>query len=112
MPTSPSAGRVFRSVLSRVVSWGIPRGYSQTNPVENTETLEDAGTYDPWPPWAFELFMEFGRIDLHLPVFSALFTGQRISDIVKMRRPLGVAAEMPIVAQKTGEPIPVQIHSE
>ncbi len=29
-----------------------------------------------------------------------------------MRRPLGVAAEMPIVAQKTGEMIPVQIHSE
>lgn len=109
---TPSAGRVFRSVLSRLISWGIPRGYSLTNPVEHTERPAEGGTYDPWPPWAFELFMEFARADLFMPVYSALFTGQRVSDVVKMRRPIGAASEMPIVAQKTGELVPVQIHSE
>lgn len=109
---TPSAGRAFRSTLSRLIGWGIPRGYRTDNPVENTERPEEGGTYDPWPPWAFELFFEHARIGLHLPVYSALFTGQRSSDVVKMRRPIVGAIEMPLVAQKTSELIPVQIHSE
>ncbi len=109
---TPSAGRVFRSVLSRLCSWGIPRGYGTSNPVEHTETLEDGGTYDPWSPWAFEHFFQNARIGLHLPVYSGLFTGQRLSDVIKMRRPLEGVSEMPLVAQKTSELVPVQIHSE
>lgn len=109
---TPSAGRIFRAVLSRLIGWGIPRGYSETNPVENTEKPEEGGTYDPWPPWAFEHFFANARIDLHLPVYSALFTGQRKSDVMKMLRPTDGATDMPLIAQKTGEFVPVQIHSE
>jgi hypothetical protein len=36
----PPAARYFRAVLSRLISWGIPRGYS--NPVENTEKVAGA----------------------------------------------------------------------
>jgi len=109
---TPSAGRVFRAVLSRLCSWGIPRGYGTSNPVEHTETSENAGTYDPWPPNAFEQFFTHARIGLHLPVYSGLFTGQRLSDVINMRRPVEGVTEMPLVAQKTGELVPVQIHSE
>jgi hypothetical protein len=109
---TPSAGRVFRAVLSRLCSWGIPRGYGTSNPVEHTETSEDGGTYDPWPPNAFEYFFAHARIGLHLPVYSGLFTGQRLSDVIDMRRPVEGVTEMPLVAQKTGELVPVQIHSE
>jgi hypothetical protein len=41
-----------------------------------------------------------------------LFTGQRLSDVIDMRRPVENVTEMPLVAQKTGELVPVQIHSE
>lgn len=109
---TPSAGRVFRAVLSRLISWGIPRGYSLTNPVENTETPDEDGTYEPWQPWMFEFFFEHARIGLHMPVYSGLFTGQRISDVLKMKRPKEGVTEMPLIAQKTGEIVPVQIHSE
>ena len=87
-------------------------GYGTSNPVEHTETLEDGGTYDPWSPWAFEYFFQNARIGLHLPVYSGLFTGQRLSDVIKMHRPLEGVTEMPLVAQKTNELVPVQIHSE
>lgn len=109
---TPAAGRVFRSVLSRLCSWGIPRGYGTSNPVEHTEASGDVGSYDPWPPWAFEFFFANARIGLHLPVYSGLFTGQRLSDLINMRRPLEGVTEMPLVAQKTSEIVPVQIHSE
>jgi hypothetical protein len=108
----PAAGRVFRATLSRLLDWGIPRGYCEVNAVEKTEKPADGGTYEPWPVWAFEWFFKHARVGLHLPVFSALFTGQRISDVVKMLRPRDGVTEMPIRAQKTGAEVPVQIHSE
>lgn len=109
---TPAAARVFRSTLSRIISWGIPRGYSVHNVIEKTERIDSDGTYDPWPTWAFELFFEKARLDIQLPVYSALFTGQRKVDVLKMQRPADAAAEMPLVAQKTNELVPVQIHSE
>jgi hypothetical protein len=109
---TPSAGRVFRSTLSRLISWGVPRGYRKDNPVDHTETIDNAGTYSPWPSEAFDLFFEHVRVDLHLAVYSGLFTGQRKVDVLKMLRPLAAATEMPLVAQKTSGRVPVQIHSE
>ncbi|WP_043159309.1 hypothetical protein [Bradyrhizobium sp. Ai1a-2] len=109
---TPSAGRVFRSTLSRIISWGIPRGFRKDNPVEHTERYDGGGTYSPWPPEAFDLWFEHARVDVHLPVYSALFTGQRKVDVLKMLRPKVAATEMPIIAQKTDDKVPVQIHSE
>jgi hypothetical protein len=60
----------------------------------------------------FELFFEHARVDIHLPVYSALFTGQRKVDVLNMLRPRDDASEMPIIAQKTSARIPVQVHSE
>ncbi|WP_257164631.1 integrase [Bradyrhizobium sp. SRS-191] len=108
----PAAGRAFRATLSRLVSWGIPRGYRNDNPVEHTEAVESDGTYSPWPPEAFDLFFAHARVDLHLAVYSGLFTGQRKVDVLKMIRPKAGATEMPLVAQKTELRVPVQIHSE
>jgi hypothetical protein len=108
----PAAGRAFRAALSRLIDWGIPRGYCETNVVEKTEKPADGGTYEPWPPQAFELFFEHARVDIHLPVYSALFTGQRKVDVLNMLRPRDDASEMPIIAQKTSARIPVQVHSE
>jgi hypothetical protein len=109
---TPAAGRVFRSTLGRIISWGIPRGYRKDNPVEHTERMDSDGTYMPWTPEAFAIFFENARVDLHLAVYSALFTGQRKVDVFKMPRPRESATEMPLVAQKTSDRIPVQIHSE
>jgi hypothetical protein len=109
---TPAAGRVFRSTLGRIISWGIPRGYRKDNPVEHTERTDSDGTYMPWTPEAFEIFFENARVDVHLAVYSALFTGQRKVDVFKMPRPRESATEMPLVAQKTSDRIPVQIHSE
>jgi hypothetical protein len=109
---TPAAGRVFRSTLSRLISWGIARGYRKDNPVDHTEATDSGGTYSPWPPEAFDLFFKQVRVDLHLSVYSGLFTGQRKVDVLKMLRPLAAATEMPVVAQKTSDRVPVQIHSE
>ncbi|PDT77263.1 integrase [Bradyrhizobium sp. C9] len=109
---TPAAGRVFRSTLGRIISWGIPRGYRKDNPVEHTERRDSDGTYSPWTPQAFELFFEYGRADLHMAVYSGLFTGQRKETVLNMLRPKSDAAEIQVYAQKIKSWIPTQIHSE
>jgi hypothetical protein len=109
---TPAAARYFRSVLSRLIAYGIPRGYSKDNPVAHTEKPADGGTYSPWPDWAFEIFFEHARVGLHLTVYTGLYTGQRSVDVLAMVRPRPQATEMLVVQQKTDVRAPVQIHSE
>lgn len=109
---APASGRFFRAVLARLVAYGIPRGYSTSNPVEHTEKPAGKSVpYEPWPEWALEMFFEHARPALHLPALSALYTGQRKVDVIGMTKPAGGATEMPLVARKTGKLVPVQIHS-
>jgi hypothetical protein len=98
-----------------LINHSIPRGYRDDNPAEKTERAGKSTPYIPWPPAAFDLWFEHARADMHLPVYSALFTGQRKTDVITMVRPKSDATEMPLVAEKTKKSrglIPVQIHSE
>lgn len=109
---TPAAGRVFRSTLSRIIGWGIPRGYRKDNPVDHTEKAKDSTPYTPWPPEAFDLWFEHARVDMHLPVYSGLFTGQRKETVLNMQRPTSNANSIQVYAQKIKSWIPTQIHSE
>lgn len=108
---SPASGRYFRSVLSRLVAYGIPRGFSMTNVVEHSEKpKQDVNPYEPWPDWALELFFTFSRPALRLAAISALYTGQRKVDVVGMVRPADDADAIGLVARKTKANVWVPIH--
>lgn len=110
---APASGRYFRAVLSRLISFGVPRGYSSTNVVEHAEKpMHEAEPYKPWPGWALEAFFEHARVDLQLAVFSALYTGQRSVDVIPMARPRVDAGAIELIARKTGAKVFVPIHSE
>lgn len=110
---TPAVARYFRAVLSRLVAFGIPRGFSTHNVVEATEKIEhEADPHQPWTDWAFETFFEHARVGLHLPVYSALYTGQRSIDVLPMLRPGPGANAIELIARKTGKEVYVPIHSE
>jgi len=109
----PATARFFRAVLMRLVDFGIPRGYADVNVVDKTEKVGgDSTPYKPWPDWAFELFFEHARIGLHLPVYSALYTGQRSIDVISMLRPAPDAEAIQLITHKTGGNVWAPIHSE
>ncbi|WP_246693789.1 integrase [Methylobacterium sp. WL18] len=111
--STPSSGIYFRAVLSRLIGFGIPRGYSPTNVAEATEKIEyESDPHEPWPSWAFELFFEHARVGMHLPVYSALYTGQRSGDVIGMLRPIAAANAIALKTQKTGADTFIPIHSE
>lgn len=111
MQGAPTVARYFRAVLSRLISFGIPRGFATINPVKETEKVDyEPNPHEPWPDWAFELFMEHARPSLKLPVISAFYTGQRSIDVIPMKRPTG--GEISLIARKTNKPVWRPIHSE
>ncbi|MHC2842860.1 integrase [Bradyrhizobium diazoefficiens] len=109
---TPQAGRVFRATLSVLFEYGIPRDFCDSNPAEHTEKAKKGDPWIPWPPEAFALWFEHARVDMHLPVYSALFTGQRKETVLNMQRPKSDAKEIQVYAQKIKSWVPAQIHSE
>jgi len=109
---TPQAGRVFRATLSVLFEFGIPRDFCESNPAEHTEKAAKGDPWIPWPPEAFALWFEHARVDMHLPIYSALFTGQRKETVLGMFRPKSDATEIQVYAQKIKSWIPTQIHSE
>lgn len=111
LQNAPTVARYFRSVLSRLLSFGIPRGFNVHNVAKPTEKIEhEVNSHEPWPDWAFELFCEHARPSLILPVFSAFYTGQRSVDVITMKRPTG--GEISLIARKTKKEVWRPIHSE
>ena len=110
---TPGVARYYRAVLSKLLSFAVPRGFCATNVIKGTEKVEhEVEPHKPWSDKAFEAFFEHARLGLHLPVYSALYTGQRSIDVVTMVRPLFGANAIELVARKTGANVYVPIHSE
>ncbi|WP_225039672.1 hypothetical protein WGT02_13905 [Rhizobium sp. T1470] len=55
---TPATANQFRAFLSRLMAWGVPRGYCTANPVEHTEKIPGGEPWVPWPNWAFEILFE------------------------------------------------------
>jgi integrase len=72
------------SLLSAVLSWGIPRDYAEANVCREIKKLHSSDGYAPWS-WA-----DIGYAREHLPahlwhaVALALYTGQRQADVLQM----------------------------
>lgn len=109
---TPAAANQFRAYLSRLMSWGIPRGFSATNPVQFTEKIPGGEPWKPWPDWAFDIFFRHAPFHLLLPAVSVLFTGQRQSDILTMLRPKRTDVTIEVKAQKTGGTVWIPIHTD
>jgi integrase len=83
---TPVAANHMLSVLRALIKWGIPRGYRDDNPVIGVEKLKiDQGGARPWPEEGFEFVLRNAPEDLRRMAFLGRASGQRASDLVKMR---------------------------
>ncbi len=108
---TPATANQFRAFLSRLMSWGIPRGYCTTNPIEHTEKIPGTEPWVPWPNWAFELLFEHAPFHLQMIAMSAFFTGQRQGDVLAMVKPKAGENTIAVRAQKTKKTVWIPIHS-
>lgn len=109
---TPATANQFRAYLSRLMSWGILRGFCSHNPIDATEKIAGGIPWKPWPEWAFDTLIEHAPLYLLMPAVSALFTGQRQGDVIAMPRPRLTDHAIPVRAQKTKKTVWIPIHSE
>lgn len=108
---TPATANQFRAFLSRLMSWGVPRGYCTFNPIEKTEKIPGGEPWVPWPNWAFEILFEHAPFHLQMIAMSAFFTGQRQGDVIAMLKPKVGETTIAVKAQKTKKTVWIPIHS-
>jgi integrase len=86
MSATPVAANFMLAVLRSLLEWGVPRGYRDDNPALGVKRLqiEDSG-HSPWPEAGYAFVMEHAPTHLRRMAYLGRATGQRISDLVKMR---------------------------
>jgi integrase len=93
MSSTPVAANLMLTVLRTLLEFGVPRGYRDDNPAIGVKKLkiEDSG-HNPWPEQGYAYVMQHAPTNLRRMAFLGRATGQRISDLVKMR-PADLAAD-------------------
>jgi integrase len=86
MSGTPVAANLMLTVLRTLLEFGVPRGYRDDNPAIGVKKLkiEDRG-HSPWPEKGYAYVMEHAPTHLRRMAFLGRATGQRVSDLVKMR---------------------------
>jgi integrase len=86
MSATPVAANFMLSVLRTLLEYGAKRGYRDENPAIGVKRLkvEDSG-HAPWPDAGYNFVIEHAPTHLRRMAFLGRATGQRVSDLVKMR---------------------------
>jgi integrase len=93
MSEKPRAANFMLSVLRTLIEWGVPRGYRDDNPLVGIKRLKiDESGHAPWPEQGWRFVIEQAPLYLRRMAYLGRVTGQRVSDLVKMR-PADLAAD-------------------
>ena len=110
---TPAAANNLLRCLTRMLAWGVPRGWRDDNPCREVEKLKGGDGYAPWDWDVIEAARAELRPDLWWAVALALYTGQRQSDVLSMRWSAINAAGLIAVRQsKTGKDLLIPIHRD
>lgn len=83
--TNPRQADYRFSVLARVLSWAVDRGFAPTNPCKKPGRLYRSERADSiWTPLDEKTFYDRAPKHLHLPLMLALWTGQRQGDLLAL----------------------------
>lgn len=108
---TPAKANNLLKTLSRIYSFGINRGMVTQNPVAGIKKLK-IGEYRPWTPEEIEKFRSNAPKPMRVALCLALYTGQRLGDVLKMRWDQINDGGIEVCQEKTGEKIWVPLHGE
>ncbi|MBV9754626.1 MAG: hypothetical protein JO188_19055 [Hyphomicrobiales bacterium] len=82
---APTANH-FLAALRTLLNWGVARDYAQTNVARDVAPLRlEPQTAQPWPEETYRFVVEHAPEDIRRLVILGRSTGQRLSDLVRMR---------------------------
>jgi integrase len=108
---TPAKANNVTAAICRLYGFGKRRGLVDHNPASGIKKLK-VGEWRAWTPEEISTFNKFASDSIRVAFHLALYTGQRISDIVKMQWNQIVDGGIQVTQQKTGAQIWVPIHAE
>ena len=112
MADTPRAADAVLEVLSVLLSFAIARGMRQDNPVRHVKRLRLGKSYGPWSDEALDRFRAGANPRMVWGLEIALYTGQRLGDVLKMQWG-SLDQDLIAVAQaKTGERLHIPVHPD
>ncbi len=109
---TPYKANYLIRTLSTMLSWSIQREYCNDNPCTNIKALKTEGGWDPWTWEHIHYFAEHAQPHIWHVVALCLYTGQRITDVLKMKW-TDIRDDILLVKQeKTKKPLFIPIHPE
>lgn len=109
--TPATANNILRC-LGSMIAWGIERGYRKDNPVSHVKQFPSGDGYAPWPWEVIEAVRETLRPDLWHAVALALYTGQRLADVLAMAWTALSRNGLTVRQGKTGKLLLIPVHRD
>jgi len=109
---TPAAANNLLRCLSSMLGWSVPRGWRPDNPCREVKPLKGGDGYAPWPWEVIEIARKELRPDLWWAVALALYTGQRLGDVLKMRWDAINGSTIKVRQEKTGKELLIPLHRD
>jgi integrase len=108
---TPAKANNLVATIGALYAWGIERGFATRNPTHDVSRL-GGGEYEPWPEAIWNLAIEHLRPEVRLACVLALYTGQRLGDVLRMQ--LGDIKDNVVTVKqaKTGKILQIPLHTE
>lgn len=106
---TPGKANNYLATLSVLMNYARKRGLRTDNPCEVVDRLK-TGEYRPWPAHILNCALENASPMMRLVIKTHLYSGQRISDCVRI--PAKFSSPLEIVQQKTGKLVVIPVHKE
>jgi integrase len=108
--SKPGKANAMVRVIGALYVWGRERGWCKINPADGIRKLK-GGEYKPWPPEALAV-IDGLRPDIAFACKIALHTGQRMGDVIAMKRTDIQSGKIFVRQEKTGKELLIPLHPE
>lgn len=101
----------FVAVIGTIYRWGRERGKARIKPADDFKRLR-TGEYAPWPEHVLEAALRADDATVRLATHLLYFTGQRMSDVLRMTWADVDRGRVRLHQKKTGKPVNFRLPDE
>lgn len=109
MIETPGKANAYISKLRALLDLAIDRDLIITNPAKDVGRLA-GGEYEPWPAEVLDAALAKAKPMLRLAIVTELFSGQRISDVIRMQHGWHDFTMMELRSKKTETDTAIPMH--
>ena len=110
MAETPNSADKMLKVLSILLNFAVARGLRQDNPARHVKRIGGSKPFEPWPDSALERLRAEANPRMVWAVELALYTGQRLGDVLAMQWGHIKDGLIEVAQQKTGERLFIPVH--